>query len=414
MQFEKIKISELIPASYNPRKKLKPGDPEFEKILHSIEEFGYAEPIIVNSDKTIIGGHQRVEVLKSMGWHEVDCVVVDIDKTKEKALNIALNKITGAWDKDLLADLIKDLQDSDFDVSFTGFDPPEIDELFNSVHTKETHEDDCDIPLPETPISRAGDLWLLGRHRIICGDSTDPAVFDTLLDGKNVNLVVTDPPYNMDYEGKTKDKLKIKNDKMKVDDFYNFLLAAFKNMYNAMAGDASIYVFHADTEGLNFRKAFTDAGFYISGVCVWVKNSFVMGRSPYQWKHEPILFGWKNDGKHKWFADRKQSTVWNFDRPTKSTQHPTMKPIAICAYPILNSTMTNALVLDPFAGSFSTGIACEQTGRTCYGIEIDPKYVDVCVQRYIAQVGNDENVFVMRDGVKIPFADIEKGSGDNG
>ena len=408
MEFKKLKINALIPASYNPRKKLKPGDAEYEKIKNSITEFGYVDPIIVNSDMTIIGGHQRWSVLKALGYDEVDCVVIEIDKTKEKALNIALNKVTGEWNKELLADLIKDLQSLDYDVSMTGFEPPEIDELFNDVHSKETKEDDFDVDaeLSKPTLTQKGDLWLLGRHRLICGDATLPEVFNTLLDGKKVNLVVTDPPYNVNYSS---DAGTIQNDNMTDTDFYNFLLASYKNMANAMAEDASIYVFHADTEGLNFRKAFVDAGFYLSGVCIWAKQSLVLGRSPYQWKHEPILFGWKKNGKHKWFADRKQSTVWNFDRPKKSELHPTMKPIALVAYPILNSSMTNGLVLDPFGGSGSTLIACEQTDRTCYTIELDEKYADVIVKRYIEQVGNDENVYLVRNGEKIKYSDIRKG-----
>ena len=408
MEFKKLKINSLIPAIYNPRKKLKPGDAEYEKIKNSITEFGYVDPIIVNSDMTIIGGHQRWSVLKALGYDEVDCVVIEIDKTKEKALNIALNKVTGEWNKELLADLIKDLQSLDYDVSMTGFEPPEIDELFNDLHSKETKEDDFDVDaeLSKPTLTQKGDFWLLGRHRLMCGDATLPEVFDKLLDGKKVNLVVTDPPYNVNYSS---DAGTIQNDNMADNDFYNFLFASYKNMANAMAEDASIYVFHADTEGLNFRKAFVDAGFYLSGVCIWAKQSLVLGRSPYQWKHEPILFGWKKNGKHKWFADRKQSTVWNFDRPKKSELHPTMKPIALVAYPILNSSMTNGLVLDPFGGSGSTLIACEQTDRTCYTIEIDEKYADVIVKRYIEQIGNDENVYLVRNGEKIKYSDIRKG-----
>ena len=407
MEFKKLKINSLIPASYNPRKKLKPGDAEYEKIKNSITEFGYVDPIIVNSDMTIICGNQRWSVLKALGYDEVDCVVIEIDKTKEKALNIALNKVTGEWNKELLADLIKDLQSLDYDISMTGFEPPEIDELFNDVHSKETKEDDFDVDaeLQNPTITKPGDVWQLGRHRLVCGDATLPEIFDALLDGKKVNLVVTDPPYNVNYKS---DAGTIQNDNMADTDFYKFLLASYKNMANAMADDASIYVFHADTEGLNFRKAFADAGFYLSGVCIWAKQSLVLGRSPYQWKHEPILFGWKKNGKHKWFADRKQSTIWNFDRPKKSELHPTMKPIALVAYPILNSSMTNGLVLDPFGGSGSTLIACEQTDRTCYTIELDEKYADVIVKRYIEQVGNDENVYLVRNGEKIKYSDIRK------
>lgn len=407
MEFKKLAIDDLVPASYNPRKKLKPGDSEFEKIKNSISEFGYVDPVIVNKDMTVIGGHQRITVLKTLGYTEIDCVIIDIDKTKEKALNVALNKISGEWNKELLADLIQDLQSLDYDIAFTGFDPPEIDELFNEVHDKEIKEDDFDVDkaLEDPAITQKGDVWLLGRHRLVCGDSTDPEVYQVLMNGQKVNLVVTDPPYNVNYSSQAGT---IKNDNMKDQEFYNFLFKAFTNMASCMEKDASIYVFHADTEGYNFRKAFKDAGFYLSGVCIWAKQSLVLGRSPYQWKHEPILFGWLKNGKHNWYADRKQSTIWNFDRPSKNALHPTMKPVGLCAYPIQNSSMSNCIVLDPFGGSGSTLMACEQTNRICYTIELDEKYSDVIVKRYIEQVGSDENVLLIRNGEMIAFSEVPK------
>ena len=368
-------------------------------------EFGYVDPVIVNQDMTVIGGHQRITVLKTLGYTEIDCVVIDIDKTREKALNVALNKVTGEWNQELLADLIKDLQSLDYDVSFTGFEPPEIDQLFNDVHSKEIKEDDFDVEkeLAEPALTKRGDVWLLGRHRLVCGDSTDSSVFDLLMDGNKANLVVTDPPYNVAYEAKAG---KIQNDNLKDDEFYTFLLKAFTNMAEAMERDASIYVFHADTEGLNFRKAFKEAGLYLSGVCVWAKQSLVLGRSPYQWKHEPILYGWRKDGKHNWYADRKQSTIWNFDRPSKNDLHPTMKPIALCAYPITNSSMSNCIVLDPFGGSGSTLMACEQTNRICYTVEMDEKYADVIVKRFCQILGTDSGIFLERNGQKIPYKEV--------
>lgn len=407
MEFKKLAIDVLVPASYNPRKKLKPGDSEFEKIKNSIIEFGYVDPVIVNRDFTVIGGHQRITVLKALGYEEIDCVIIDVDKTKEKALNIALNKISGDWNKELLADLIHDLQSVDYDVGFTGFDPPEIDELFNEVHDKDVKEDDFDVDkeLGEPSITQKGDMWLLGRHRLICGDSTAPEVYQVLMNGQKANLIVTDPPYNVNYSSQAGS---IKNDNMKDQEFYNFLFQAFSNMAAYVERDASIYVFHADTEGYNFRKAFKDAGFYLSGVCIWAKQSLVLGRSPYQWKHEPILFGWLKGGKHNWYSDRKQSTIWNFDRPSKNGLHPTMKPVSLCAYPIQNSSMSNCIVLDPFGGSGSTLIACEQTNRICHTIELDEKYADVIVKRYIEQVGSNENVLLCRDGETIAFSDVLK------
>lgn len=384
MEFKKLQIDSLIPAEYNPRKKLKLGDSEFEKIKNSINEFGYVDPVIVNRDLTVIGGHQRISVLKTLGFTEIGCVVIDVDKTKEKALNVALNKISGEWNKELLAELIKDLQTLDYDVSFTGFDPPEIDELFNELHDKEIKEDDFNVDkaLKEPTVTQKGDVWLLGRHRLICGDSTDAKTYETLMDGKQANLVVTDPPYNIDYQGGTKDKLKIQNDNMEDSKFFKFLIDFYKCTFDVMADGAAIYVFHADTEGVNFRKAFKDTGYHLSGVCIWAKNSLVLGRSDYHFRHEPILYGWKPTSKHNWYSDRKQSTIWNFDRPSKNELHPTMKPVALCAYPITNSSMSNCIVLDPFGGSGSTLIACEQTNRICHTIELDEKYADVIVKRY--------------------------------
>jgi len=407
MKIEKIKIEKLNPAEYNPRKDLKPGDPEYEKLKNSILTFGYVEPVLWNKRTgNIIGGHQRYKVLVELGEKEIDCVVVDMDSENEKALNIALNKVSGDWDKDKLMLLIEDLQGVDFDVSLTGFDPAELDDLFKDSLKDNIKEDDFDVEeeLKKPAISKLGDLWLLGEHRLICGDSTNPKTYEDLMDGKLANLTITDPPYNVNYEGTAG---KIKNDNMGNQAFYDFLLASFQGMETVMAKDASIYVFHADTEGLNFRKAFSDAGFYLSGTCIWKKQSLVLGRSPYQWQHEPVLFGWKKKGKHNWYSDRKQTTIWEFEKPKKNKDHPTMKPVALVAYPILNSSLTNCIVLDPFGGSGSTLIACEQTDRICHMIELDEKYTDVIVKRYIEQVGNSDGVFLLRNGVEYSYKDVE-------
>lgn len=406
MLIEKIQTDRLIPADYNPRKDLKPGDLEYEKLKRSLEEFGYVEPVIWNKITShVVGGHQRLKVLLNMGITEVECVVVEMDAEKEKALNVALNKISGDWDKDKLALLIADLQGADFDVSLTGFDPGEIDDLFKDSLKDGIKDDefDVDAELQKPAVTKPGDVWLLGRHRLVCDDSTKADAFTALMDGKLANLVVTDPPYNVNYEGTAG---KIKNDNMGNEAFYDFLLAAFTNTEAAMAQDASIYVFHADTEGLNFRKAFSDAGFQLSGCCIWKKPSLVLGRSPYQWQHEPVLFGWKKKGKHNWYADRKQTTIWEFEKPKKNADHPTMKPIALLAYPIMNSSLTNCIVLDPFGGSGSTLIACEQSDRICFTIELDEKYCDVIVKRYIEQVGSADGVSVIRDGVTMKYAEV--------
>lgn len=406
MIFEKKRTSELLPADYNPRKDLKPGDAEYEKLKRSIEQFGYVEPVIWNKTTgRVVGGHQRLKVLMDLGFTEVDCVVVELTDEKEKALNVALNKISGDWDKDKLALLISDLQGADFDVSLTGFDPAEIDDLFKQSVKDGLHEDEFDVAaeLEKPTITKPGDIWTLGRHRLICGDSTKPETFELLMAGRKANLVITDPPYNVNYEGSAG---KIKNDNMTNDAFYQFLLSAFQNTEAVMADDASIYVFHADTEGLNFRRAFADAGFYLSGCCIWKKQSLVLGRSPYQWQHEPVLYGWKKNGKHQWYTGRKETTIWEFDKPKKNGDHPTMKPIALLAYPIMNSSMSNTLVLDPFGGSGSTLIACEQSDRSCFTIELDEKFCDVIVKRYIEQAGTAEQVSVVRDGLTYAYAEV--------
>ena len=406
MVIEKKNTADLLPADYNPRKDLKPGDAEYEKLKRSIEQFGYVEPVIWNKTTgRVVGGHQRLKVLIDMGITEVECVVVEMDESKEKALNVALNKISGDWDKDKLALLIADLQGEDFDVSLTGFEPAEIDAMFKDTLKDGINDDDFDVEaeLKNPTITKPGDVWTLGRHRLVCGDSTKAETFETLMGTTKANLVITDPPYNVNYEGSAG---KIKNDNMANDAFYNFLLSAYTQMHSAMADDASIYVFHADTEGLNFRKAFADAGFYLSGCCIWKKQSLVLGRSPYQWQHEPCLYGWKKNGKHQWYTGRKETTIWEFDKPKKNGDHPTMKPIPLLAYPIMNSSMSNAVVLDPFGGSGSTLIACEQTDRICYTIELDEKFCDVIVKRYIEQVGSSDTVSVQRDGLTYKYSEL--------
>ena len=405
-ELKMLPVSVLKPAEYNPRKKLRPGDKEYEKIKRSISEFGFADPLVVNADMTIIGGHQRLTVAMDLGYTEVPCAVVDIDKTREKALNIALNKISGEWDENLLAELLQDIQNSNYDAELTGFEGAEIDALYNKVYDKDVKEDNFDVEteLKQPVFSKPGDLWLLGKHRVICGDSTKAETYERLMDGDKANLVLTDPPYNVDVQETAG---KIMNDNMGDQEFYNFLLAACQCMHQYLADDGSIYVWHADTEGLNFRKAFKDAGFYLSGCCIWKKNALVLGRSPYQWIHEPCLFGWKQKGRHQWYADRKQTTVWEYDKPKSSPDHPTMKPVALMAYPIKNSTMTNGIVLDPFLGSGSTLIACMQTDRVCRGIELDPKFVDVIVKRALAEAGGKyDDIYVIREGQKLRFDEV--------
>lgn len=414
MVIEKKRISELLPASYNPRKDLKAGDAEYEKLKRSIEQFGYVEPIIWNKHTSnVVGGHQRLKILKESGIEELDCVIVDLPEEKEKALNIALNKISGDWDKDKLALLITDLQAEDFDISLTGFDVEEIDDLFKETLKEGIKDDEFDVEaeLQNPPITKVNDIWKLGRHKLVCGDSTKEEPFELLMGNVKANLVVTDPPYNVNYQAQAG---KIKNDNLADSVFFDFLISSFINIEKAMTDDASIYVFHADTEGLNFRKAFNEAGFHLSGTCIWKKQSLVLGRSPYQWQHEPVLFGWKKKGKHKWYTGRKESTIWEFDKPKKNADHPTMKPVALIAYPILNSSISNTIVLDPFGGSGSTLVACEQSERICHTIELDEKYCDVIVKRYIELVGSTQNVLLERDGLSYSYEEALELGGDNG
>ena len=400
-----VPIDRLVPYINNARTH---SPEQINKLRSSLREFGFINPVIIDRDYGVIAGHGRILAAKEEGITEVPCVFADyLTEAQKKAYIIADNRMAmdAGWDEELLRVEIEALQAEAFDVSLTGFDPNEIDDLFKENLKDGLHDDDFDIEaeLKKPTFTKAGDVWTLGRHRLVCGDSTKKETYDILMDGKKANLVLTDPPYNVNYEGTAG---KIKNDHMANDAFYQFLLDAFTNMEAVMADDASIYVFHADTEGLNFRRAFSDAGFYLSGCCIWKKNSLVLGRSPYQWIHEPVLFGWKKSGKHAWYAGRKETTVWEYDKPKKNADHPTMKPIALLAYPIMNSSMTNALVLDPFGGSGSTLIACEQSERTCYTVELDEKYCDVIVKRYIEQVGSSEGVTVLRDGVTLRFDEV--------
>ena len=384
MNIQKIKIESLKPAEYNPRKDLKPEDEEYQKIKKSITEFGYVAPIIINSNMTVIGGHQRLKVLKELGYTEVECVVVDLDPKKEKALNIALNKISGDWDNDKLEELLAELKQTDIDMDITGFSFDEVDEILKDIIGSKEDDFDLDQALNEIeePISKRGDVWILGKNRLMCGDSTQKENVIHLMNSQEADMLLTDPPYNVDYEGKTSEALKIENDNMSETEFYNFLLDSFKNMFDSIKYGGSAYVFHADTEGLNFRNAFKSCGFKLAQCLVWVKNTFVMGRQDYQWRHEPILYGWKPGAGHYFVDNRKQSTVLEFDKPSRNAEHPTMKPVDLLVYLIKNSSKENDLILDLFGGSGSTLIAAEQTQRRCYTMELDPKYCDVIIKRW--------------------------------
>lgn len=406
-EMQLIATEKLIPYVNNARTH---STEQINKLRSSLREFGFINPVIIDRGFNVIAGHGRIEAAQAEGISEVPCVFADhLTEAQKKAYILADNRMAmdAGWDEELLRVEIEALQAESFDVGLTGFDESEIADLFETDSEVKDDGFDVDAELEKPPVTKSGDLWLLGNHRLICGDSTREETYTFLMDGKKANLVVTDPPYNVNYEGSAG---KIKNDNMENGKFYQFLLDAFTCMEKVMENDASIYVFHADTEGLNFRKAFADAGFYLSGTCIWKKQSLVLGRSPYQWQHEPVLFGWKKKGRHQWYTGRKESTIWEFDKSKKNGDHPTMKPVPLVAYPIKNSSMSNCIVLDPFGGSGSTLIACEQTNRVCHTIELDEKFCDVIVKRFIEQAGTTENVYVVRDGQNIKFDELEVGA----
>jgi DNA modification methylase len=406
-----VSVADIVPYKNNPKEHPKE---QIEQIAESIREFGMDDPIAVDENNVIIEGQGRLLALKGMGIETAPCIRLShLSEEQKRAYAIAHNKLTmsSGFDLEKLKAEFDFLNDAEFSLLKTGFDAAELDDLFNISAPKEGKEDNFDVTaeLEQPCFTQKGDVWTLGRHRLICGDCTDKADFERLLGGSRVNLVVTDPPYNVDYEGSAG---KISNDKMSDADFYGFLLKFFTNTAAVMAEKASIYVFHPQSEGLNFRKAYKDAGFYLSDTLVWKKNSIVMGRSPYQRMYEGILYGWKEKGRHEWFSDRKQSNVLEFDRPVRSGEHPTMKPIPLIAYLIGNSSKEGYSVLDPFGGSGTTLIASEQVGRSCFTSEIEPKYCDVIVKRYISQVGSSEGVTVERDGSALACSGVIKTGGE--
>ena len=367
-------VDDLIPYVNNPRK----NDAAVDAVASSIKNFGFKVPIIVDSEDEIVAGHTRLKAAKKLGLEEVPCIIAD-DLTPEqiKAFRLADNKVAefSEWDMDLL---MVELDDIDIDMAEFGFD--------NVEFIEEVEEDDFEIEVPEEPKAKLGDIYQLGRHRLMCGDSTGEDV-NRLMDGVEADMYLTDPPYNVSYVGKTADALTINNDEMDDSKFREFLYKAFKSADSVMKEGASFYIFHADSEGYNFRGACFDNEWVIRQCLIWVKNSIVMGRQDYHWKHEPILYGWKKGSAHKWYSDRKQSTVLEFDRPTRNAEHPTMKPISIISYLIGNNTRSGDIVLDNFGGSGSTLIACEQLNRICYMMELDPKYVDVIINRWEEYTG---------------------------
>ena len=406
-EMQLISVDKLVPYVNNARTH---SPEQILKLRSSLREFGFVNPIIIDKDFNVIAGHGRLMAAKEEGITEVPCVFADfLTDAQKKAYILADNRMAmdAGWDEELLKIEIEELQNLGYDLEYTGFDEKELADLFG-VDEKEVKEDEFDLTaaLEKASFVERGDVWFVGKHKLMCGDATSSEDVAKLMEDKKANLVLTDPPYNVSF--KSSDGLTIQNDSMDNNDFYEFLYLSFKNMADHLENGGAAYVFHADTEGLNFRKAFIDSGFHLAGCCIWVKDSLVLGRSDYQWQHEPVLYGFLQNGKHPWYSDRKQTTIWNFDKPKKNSNHPTSKPLDLLAYPINNSTQANAIVIDTFGGSGSTLMACEQMNRICYTMELDEKYASVILRRYVEDTNDSENVYVIRDGVKILYKDLVK------
>lgn len=407
-EFKLVDIHRLVPYINNARTH---SPEQINKLRASLREFGFVNPIIIDHDYNVLAGHARLVGAKAEGYKKVPCVFVDeMTEAQKKAYIIADNRMAmdAGWDEELLRVEVEALQGMAFDVSLTGFDENELADLFKNENDSKVKDDDYDLTtaLEKAAFVERGDIWTVGRHRVMCGDATNADDVSALMDGKKANLVLTDPPYGVSF--KSSSGLTIQNDSMKDEEFYSFLLSAFRNMADHLEKGGAAYCFHADTEGLIFRRAFIDAGFHLAGCCIWVKDSLVLGRSDYQWQHEPILYGFMKNGKHPWYSDRKQTTIWNFAKPKRNGNHPTSKPLDLLGYPIGNSTQENAIVIDTFGGSGSTLIACEQMNRVCCMMELDEKYASVILRRYVDDTGDADGVYVIRGGEKIPYSALVK------
>ena len=404
-EMQLVPIGKLVPYVNNARTHSKE---QITKLRSSLREFGFVNPVIIDREFNVIAGHGRILAAKEENIEQVPCVFVDhLTEAQKKAYILADNRfaLDAGWDEDMLRVEMEALQGMDFDISLTGFDESEIADLF-AADDNEAQEDDFDedAALQAEPFVKPGDLWLLGKHRLLCADSTNTEDVKLLMDGKKANMCITDPPYACNYTGGT--GMKIMNDNLKGEEFYQFLLSAFKNAYENLADGAAIYIFHSDAEKVNFYNAVVAAGFHYSTTCIWVKQSLVLGRFDYQMRHEPVIYAFKDTVKHKFYGDRKQTTVWEFDRPSKSKLHPTTKPLPLVAYPMKNSSLVNSIVLDLFGGSGSTLMAAEQMDRVAYLMELDPVYASAIVRRFVAYRGNTEDVYIIRDGKKLSCSEV--------
>lgn len=406
-ELQLVPIEKLVPYANNARTH---SPEQIKKLRSSLREFGFINPVIIDRDYGVIAGHGRILAAQEEGLEKVPCVFADhLTEAQKKAYIIADNRMAmdAGWDEEMLRVEIEALQAADFDPLLTGFDEKELADLFGNEEDKVKDDDfDLSAALEKAAFVERGDVWVVGRHRLMCGDATSAEDVARLMDGRKANLIVTDPPYGVSF--KSSSGLTIQNDSIKNEEFYSFLLSAFKNMADNLEKGGAAYVFHADTEGLNFRRAFIDAGFHLAGCCIWVKDSLVLGRSDYQWQHEPILYGFLQNGKHPWYSDRKQTTIWNFAKPKRNANHPTSKPLDLLSYPIGNSSQPNAIVVDTFGGSGSTMVACEQANRICFMMELDEKYASVILRRAVENGIAPEDIFVERGGQKMPYTDLVK------
>ena len=402
-----VDIEKLVPYVNNARTH---STDQINKLRSSIREFGFINPVIIDKDYGVIAGHGRIMAAKEEGIKEVPCVFADhLNEAQKKAYILADNRMAldAGWDEELLRVEIESLEDYGFNVELTGFSTEELSSLFDLG--VEAEEDDFDVEeeLKKPIFSKEGDIWTLGRHKVICGDSTLWDTFEKLLGETKVNLVCTDAPYFVDLKNKSGT---IKNDNLNDKEAYEFLMKVFTNFKDVMAKDASIYEFYATMKARVFYDAFEDAGFKVGAGLIWKKPRAPFMRTDWKFNMEPIIFGWRKDGKHNWYGDQKQTAVFEFDGIKDSEKegcgHPSSKPVPLIAYLIKQSTQTNGLVLDGFLGSASTLIACEQLNRICYGVEIEPKFVDVAVKRYLNLVGSDEEINLLRDGKKYKYEDV--------
>lgn len=376
-RYEDVEIEKLKPYKNNARTH---SDEQIEKIAKSMKEFGFINPVLVDGDLNVIAGHGRILGAKKLGMKEVPCLFIEnLTEEQKRAYIIADNRLAedAGWDKELLKIELEDLKNMNFDITLTGF---ELEDFDFSMEETEVIEDEFDETVPEEPTSKKGEIYKLGKHFLMCGDSTDINDVEKLMNGVKADMLLTDPPYNVDYEGGT--GLTIQNDNMDDETFREFLRVSFFNANSVMKEGAVFYIWHADSEGYNFRGACHDIGWKVRQCLIWCKNTLVMGRQDYHWKHEPCLYGWKEGASHLWASDRKQTTVLEFDRPSVSKEHPTMKPVGLFDYLIKNNTKKDDIVLDLFAGSGTSIIVCEQNGRIAYSMELDPKYVDVIISRW--------------------------------